>query len=166
MTCVIIGVLAAAAIPAFSLWYPNYRLRSAARLVFSDLQLAKLKAVRANGEYGVVFDPGAGRYQVVSGGDDQDYGTSDDVVEKTVLLTDEYGGEVAFGHGQATSPIGSTFGDGVTHTANTVTFNPRGLGKSGYIYIANRKGRSIAIGTRSTGLIVMKKWNDSTSQWD
>ena len=90
----------------------------------------------------------------------------DDVVEKTVVLSDEYGGDVVFGHGHATSPVGSTFGDEVTHSANTATFNPRGLGKSGYIYIANRKGRSIAIGTRSTGMIVMKKWNESISRWD
>jgi Tfp pilus assembly protein FimT len=166
ITGAIIGVLAAAAIPGFSVWYPNYRLRSAARAIFSDLQLAKLQAVRANNEYGVVFDPGAGRYQVVSGGVDQDYGTMDDVVEKTVVLADEYGGDVVFGHGHATSPIGSGFGDEVTLTANRATFNPRGLGKSGYVYIANRKGRSIVIGTRWTGMIVMKKWNDSTSRWE
>ena len=56
ITCAIIGVLAAAAIPAFSVWYPNHRLKSAARLIFSDLQLAKLQAVRANGKYRVIFD--------------------------------------------------------------------------------------------------------------
>jgi len=166
ITGVIIGVLAAVAIPTLSVWYPYYRLKSAARLIFSDLQLAKLQAVRANGEYGVVFDPGAGSYRVVSGGDDQDYGTIDDVVEKAVILAEEYGTDVVFGHGQATSPIGSTFGDGVTHTANTATFNSRGLGKSGYVYLANSKGQSIAIGTRSTGMIVMKKWNETGSQWE
>ena len=166
ITCAVIAILAAAAIPAYSVWYPNYRLRSAARLLFSDLQLAKPQAVRANGEYGIVFDPAAGSYQVVSGGDDQDYGTMDDVVEKTVILADEYGDDVVFGHGRATSPVGSSFDDGVTLTANRATFNPRGLGKSGYIYLANRKGRSIAVGTRSTGMIVMKKWNDTTSQWE
>ena len=166
ITCVIIGVLAAAAIPAFSVWYPNYRLRSAARAIFSDLHLAKFQAVRATGEYGVVFDPGVGRYQVVSGGEDQNFGTTDDVLVKTVVLADEYGQDVVFGHGNATSPIGSTFGDEVTFTANRATFNPRGLGKSGYVYLANGKGRSIAIGTRSSGLIVMKKWNDSTTRWE
>ncbi len=88
------------------------------------------------------------------------------LVEKTVVLADEYGADVVFGHGTATSPAGSTFGDGVTHTSNRATFNPRGLGKSGYVYIANRKGRSIAVGTRWTGMIVMKKWNDSTSRWE
>ena len=166
ITCAIIAVLAAVAIPAFSVWYPNYRLKSAARLIFSDLQLAKIQAVRANGKYRVVFDPVSGRYQIISLGADEEYGTIDDVVEKTVVLAEEYGGDVVFGHGQAASPIGSTFGDGVTHTANTATFNSRGLGKSGYVYLANSRGQSIAIGTYSSGMIVMKKWNETTSQWE
>jgi hypothetical protein len=90
----------------------------------------------------------------------------DDVVEKTVVLAEEYGGDVFFGPGNATSPVASTFGDGVTHPGNAASFDSRGFGNDGYVYLANRRGRSMAIGTRYTGLIVMKKWNDSTSQWE
>jgi type IV fimbrial biogenesis protein FimT len=166
ITGVIIGVLAAVAIPAFSLWYPNYRLKASARQIFSDLQLAKLQAVRANGKYRVVFEPASGRYQIISLGDDEKYGTVDDVVEKVVVLAEEYRGDVVFGPGNAKSPVGSSFGDGVTHAGNAASFDSRGFGNNGYVYLANRKGRCMAIGTRYTGMIVMKKWNDSTSQWE
>ncbi len=167
ITCVIIGFLAAAAIPAFSVWYPNYRLKSAARLIFSDLQLAKLLAIRSNGEYAVVFDPASDRYQIVSGGADKDYQTpGDNVIEKDVSLSEEYGGDVIYGHGNATSPVGSTFGDGVTHTANTATFNSRGIGTAGYVYITNGRGKAYAVGTHSSGVIVLRRWNDSITDWE
>jgi len=172
ITCAIIGVLAAAAIPAFSVWYPNHRLKSAARLIFSDLQLAKLQAVRANGEYRVVFDPASGRYQIISLGADEEYGTMDDVVEKTVVLVDEFGGDVVFGHGNATQSAtktpGPLPGDHVSYSSpmNVATFNARGIGNAGYVYIANTRNQSYAVGTSSAGAILLKKWNDSASKWD
>ena len=39
----------------------------------------------------------------------------------TAAGADEYGADVVFGHGRATSPVGSSFDDGVTLTANTAT---------------------------------------------
>ncbi|MGD9076356.1 MAG: prepilin-type N-terminal cleavage/methylation domain-containing protein, partial [Desulfobacteraceae bacterium] len=44
---VIIAILAAIAIPAFSAWLPNYRLRQAARDVYSNLQRAKVNAIKS-----------------------------------------------------------------------------------------------------------------------
>lgn len=44
----IIGILSAIALPAVINWLPNMRLQSAARDFHSDLQLAKLQAIKTN----------------------------------------------------------------------------------------------------------------------
>ena len=55
----IIAVLTSIAIPTFSVWLPNYRLRSAARDLYSNLQMAKLGAVKQNKQWAVVFNQGS-----------------------------------------------------------------------------------------------------------
>ena len=51
-----LAVLGLIAIPAFSAWMPEYRLKQAARELYSNLQRAKMGAVRANESWGVCFD--------------------------------------------------------------------------------------------------------------
>ena len=91
------------------------------------------------------------------------------MTEKTILLS-WYGdhGDVHFGHGDATSPVGSTFGDEVTYSApnNVAVFNPRGIGNGGYVYLSNERGRAYAVGTRSTGLIRILTWNGESGDWE
>lgn len=53
---VILSILAAIAIPAFSVWLPNYRLRSAARDVYSNFQSAKMRAIKENRNCTVTFN--------------------------------------------------------------------------------------------------------------
>ncbi len=69
---VILAVLASIAIPTFSVWLPNYRLRGAARDLYSSLQMAKLGAVKHNQQWAVVFDQGSNRYYVCSEDTDGD----------------------------------------------------------------------------------------------
>ena len=57
---IILGVLAAIAIPGFSVWLPNYRLKHAARDMFSNFQLAKLTAVRRNSNCTITFNQAIG----------------------------------------------------------------------------------------------------------
>jgi prepilin-type N-terminal cleavage/methylation domain-containing protein len=147
-------VMLGIAIPAFSVWLPNYRLKNAALDVFSSFQQAKMMAVRANDPHSVVFDPGNSRYEIRDSG-----GT----LKKTVELS-QYGkpGEVTFGGGNATkdatTSAGALPGDGVSYGSDTATFNARGMGSAGYVYLDNAKGTAYAIGTESSGLIKMKKW--------
>jgi len=54
----IISILTAIAIPTIIDWVPNYRLRSAARQLYSHLQMAKLEAVRRNNNIIIVFNTG------------------------------------------------------------------------------------------------------------
>ncbi len=55
----IIGTLAAVAIPNILDWLPNYRLKSSTRQLYSNLQMAKLEAVRRNSNVIIVFNTGA-----------------------------------------------------------------------------------------------------------
>ena len=44
----ILAVMASIAIPSYQAWMPSYHLKGAARDMYSNLQLAKLEAIKAN----------------------------------------------------------------------------------------------------------------------
>lgn len=175
VTTVILAVLAAVAIPAFSSWIPNYRLRVVGRDVFSDFHFAKMGAIKTNKPWAVVFDPGVtpGRYFICS--DDNGDGWNgppamggNDVAEKSVNLA-AYGKGVDFGHGNATTNATSGGGpfpdDEISFVTpdNTAVFSPKGTTTNlGYVYLSNKKGASCAVGAPSiAGVIVLKKWKGS-----
>ena len=166
---VVISILAIStsfAMPAFSRWLPNYRLKGAVRDLYSNLQLAKSAAIRDRGECTVEFDREANRYQVVSGGIDRIYSTGDDnVVLKTVILPD-YGSGCSFGPGTATRKVGQNepIRDSVSFPGDRVVFNFRGMTTGtfgGYAYLQNDRNDCYAVGTWSTGIVVLRKWNGS-----
>ena len=176
VTSVVLGIMVAIAIPGFSSWLPNYRLKGAAREVYSNMQLARLGAIRGNTDWAIVFDAGVtpGRYFICSddGANDTWDGPpavgGDDVAEKTVDLAD-YGNSVSYGHGSATTPIDTTFGDDITYTPpdNVAVFNPRGTGSNGYVYLQNNKNTTTyGVGTLNSGVVRLLKWNSSTSKWE
>jgi prepilin-type N-terminal cleavage/methylation domain-containing protein len=151
----IIGILATAAIPAFSRW------------LYSDMQYAKMGAIKDRTEWAVVFIPANGTYQLVSGGADGVYGGTGDVVEKIVTLADNgYG--IAYGHGNAGSPIGGTFGNEITFTNpdDVVVFKKRGVidGFGGYVYIKNERNETYAVGALGSGVILLRRWHNSAWQ--
>ena len=163
---VILAALAAIAIPTFAVWLPNYRLKSAARDLYSNFQMAKMGAVNKNSDWAVIFDntSSPGRYSIASGKGDYDNwdGPVDDYpIEKTVELAGYKG--VRFGHGDAGGPVpvGGAFGDEITFGDNVAVFNPRGTGSAGYVYLQNEKNTAYAVGTRSSGVILLRKWTAS-----
>ena len=175
MTMVILAILAAVAIPGFAAWLPNYRLKAAARDLVSNLQLAKMGAVKQNKTWAVIFDPGVtpGRYFICSddSGDGWDGPLAmggNDVVEKEVGFA-SYGNGIDFGHGNATTNAtsgGGAFpGDNISYSTpdNVAVFNPKGtIGNLGYVYISNTRAGCYAVGTPSiAGAIILKKWTSS-----
>ncbi len=161
---VILAALAAFAIPTFAVWLPNYRLKSAARDLYSNFQLAKMGAVNANRDWAVIFDntSSPGKYAIASDPGDNgewDVPSGDDHIEKAVNLTGYKG--VRFGHGNAGEPVGTTFGDEISYNPNRVVFNPRGTGSAGYVYLQNEKNTAYAVGTQSSGAILLRKWTGS-----
>jgi len=172
----IIVIASATAVPMLSSWLPNYRLKSAARDMYSILQKAKLEAVRTKGECGVYFDTANNRYQLVSGGDNGSLfgpplgnppaAQDDDIIITNVVLSN-YGSSVSYGSGSANQdvlggavPVSVSFGGG-----NEVIFNARGMAlNQGYAYLTNLDGTAYAVGTPSiSGAVVLRKWfNDGT----
>lgn len=168
-----IGILAAIAIPAFSSWVPDYRLRSATRDLYSNLQRAKMGAIRNNTQWRVYFDNSVspGRYFLLSGDGDDGWDTPEtlggnDVVEMTFNLSAFEG--VDYGNGNATAQLDDTaFGPAIDYnivagvpTPPATNFTPRGtVNFFGYVYLSNAKGTCYAVGTPSpAGVIDLRRW--------
>ncbi len=167
---VILGILAAIAIPAFSRWAPDYELKRAAQALYSDLQRAKMRAVKDNSDWAVVFDAGGNAYYVCSDeGADGNWSTwADNTIEETVTLA-AYGNSIAFGHGNATDDMdgsGNPPADDITYAGDVVVFDPKGLCNAGYVYLDNSRGNTFALGSRNTGVIFVRRWNSSNASWE
>lgn len=163
----VMAILFGISLPGFMRWLPEYRLRGAARNLFSDLQFIKGRAIRDRGEWAIVFDKAENAYRVVSGGPDRIFSTAhDNVVEKTVSLS-AYGSGLRFGPGSATRRVGQNqpILDSVSYQGDRVVFNSRGLTTGafgGYVYLQNDQGSCFAVGTWSSGVVVIRKWNGSS----
>ena len=162
----LLAIVASIAIPGFSRWLPNLRLKSAARDVYSNMQLAKMGAIKANADWAIYFDPGSNSYSICSDDGGGSWTDGGETVEKTVNLTD-YESGVGYGHGNAT-PIGGSFDDEVTFGSNVAVFNSRGMlnPPSGYVYLSNSKNNAYAIGSMTSGVILLRKWNSSIADWE
>jgi len=149
----IIGILSAIAIPNYIAWLPDYRLKSAARDIYGNMQLAKMTAVKQNQNCTIDFTDSS-KYKIKCGTN----------VIKTVDLAN-YGSGVEYGHGNAANDIRGTAwpsGD-VTYQLKTLTFTSRGTCNNGYVYLQNsKKATTYCLGTASSsGGIVQRKWNGS-----
>jgi type IV fimbrial biogenesis protein FimT len=178
ITIIILSVLLGLAIPAFSRWLPNYRLRGASRDIYSNLQLAKMTAVKDRAGCGVLFDVAGSRYRVVSSGPNRSFESTsssvggDDVTLKTVDFA-EYGSGVGYGPGSATGGFGGGgFDNNVTFQDDGVVFDSRGMTLSptgavstgGYVYLQNNKNNAFAVGALGGGVIVLRRWTGSAWQ--
>lgn len=137
----IIAILSAITVPNLIGWYQHQGLRSAVVELQSNLQLAKLFAVKQNQSCRININTGAGSYNIPD-------------IGKTVLLG-TYSGGVVFG-----SPPGQGT------TAGVLTFNSRGLcSPFGSIYLTNRDNsayyRTLVI---ISGGVVTSKWNGA--KWE
>ena len=175
VTIVIFSVLLGLAIPGFSSWLPRYRLKGAARDIYSNLQYAKMTAVKDRAGCGVLFDVANSKYLVISSGTNRTWESTsgvragDDVILKTVNFS-EYGSGVGYGPGSATGGVGGAgFDNNVTFQDDGVVFDSRGLVLSptgagstgGYVYLQNNKNNTYAVGVWSAGVIVTRRWTGS-----
>jgi len=181
ITIVILCVLLGLAIPAFSNWVPNYRLRGAVRDIYSNFQYAKMTAVRDRAGCGVLFDRANNLYRVISSGPNRAFESTagavggDDVVLRTVNFS-EYGSGLSYGHGAATvtaaTPPGTDWDNEVTFDEDGVVFDSRGMilrpagGASGggYVYVQNNRNNTYAAGVWASGVIVMRRWTGTAWQ--
>jgi prepilin-type N-terminal cleavage/methylation domain-containing protein len=173
----ILGVMVLISIPNIGRWLPRYRLRSAVRDVASNMQLARLGAIKDNREWAIQFDTNAQTYTILSdeGGDDT-WGTVDDVGYKgdfdpwplsTRSLADYR--NISFGdNGYGSWLNGQGVGDGVTFMNNRVEFKPDGTagpdlfnGIVGSAYLQNNRGGASCARIRftATGGIEVVHWD-------
>ena len=68
VTMAIIGILSALAVPQTKGWIDHYRLNGAARLVWGDLQRAKMTAIKNNRSITVTFDASKTSYRFSQAG--------------------------------------------------------------------------------------------------
>ncbi|MBN1227961.1 MAG: GspH/FimT family pseudopilin [Deltaproteobacteria bacterium] len=55
VTMIVLAIVTAITIPVFATWLPDYRLRAAARDLYSNFQLAKMAAMRNNSNCAIAF---------------------------------------------------------------------------------------------------------------
>jgi type IV fimbrial biogenesis protein FimT len=136
-----ISALSSVAIPTFSNWLPNYRLRGAARNLYSHMQGAKMEAVKQNTDIDITFQTGPDRFDVPG------------VLPEPKLLSDDESG-IHYG-----AP------SGYTNTLTTVTYNQRGIctaGANTFVYITNQGNSTYyRIGPNPAGILRLQKWNGS-----
>ncbi len=131
----IIGILLAIAIPGFIKMAPRMRLKSAARDVVSDIQLAKTLALRDRKQYIIEFSSNG--YKV----------KTDGVVKKTINLSDYEGVAFGSGHGKTSEDSGDgDIGNGVTFAGNKITFYANStIDPVGGIYLKNPDNTTFAV---------------------
>jgi type IV fimbrial biogenesis protein FimT len=152
VTIVILGVLAVIAVPRFSLWMPDMRLRSAVRDLKSDMELAKLKAIRENAFVAVTFNLGANSYTAFvddgeGGGvaNDLTLNGSEEVLTTVILPSDVTMYEASF------SLLGAR-----------CHFNSRGLtgGSAGHVYMRNTNNNYRGISLNTVGRVQVQSSTD------
>ena len=157
----LIGVIAAFAIPAFSTWLPDYRLKAAARELFSHFQQAKIAATKSGSYSTICFNQKIGvttySYVVFVDADNNlEYDPGEKIIAKRLWgAGDQYLG-VSFDPSKGG-------GDGLTFSNNdtgnpAVAFQPSGIPTNnsgglgmGTVYLRNTKGMKIKLVLSSAG---------------
>jgi len=135
----LLAILTAVGVPNFLSWLPKYRLKRAARDLYSNLQLAKMTAIKSNKDCMVKYYKNPDRYTV-------------DLLNKTKRLSD-YKSGISF-----CGPNNQTF------AAATITFNSRGTGNSGYAYLSDSGNTAYyRVGPLTSGAVKLEKWSGGTS---
>jgi Tfp pilus assembly protein FimT len=135
----LLAILTAVSVPNFLSWLPKYRLKSAARDLYSNLHLAKMSAIKANKKCRVNYYKNPDRYMV-------------DLLNKTIRLSDYKSAITFYG------PNNQTF------AVPSITFNSRGSSNSGYAYLTNSGNTAYyRVGPLTSGAIKLQKWSGGTS---
>ncbi len=136
--------------------YPrdDYKVKKVVRGISADIQRTKMLAIRSGQNHRMVFNP-AGGYTIVN--------AVTLAVDKTVNFTGQNSGVVWDTAVPSTIPGGAAPGDGISYGANILTFNPRGLGNQGYVYL-NLNNNRYGIGTFASGIIILRRHDGAVWQ--
>ncbi|MEE4353303.1 MAG: GspH/FimT family pseudopilin [Desulfatiglans sp.] len=157
----ILAILAGLAVPAFSTWAPNYRLKNASSDLYSNIQAARMRAIQNGADYAIIFDTGGSSYYMANDpGGDTTWGTADDERDETVNLSD-YGSNVQFGSGSAWNDWkgDAIVADGVSYSNNRVVFTSRGMSGAGTVFLDHvNNDRAYAVTTTIAGAARLRQF--------
>ncbi len=156
----IIGILAGVVTPNLIGWLPNYRLRSAARDIYSNFQKAKLTAIKQHCLCTITFRQPVGGttydYVVfIDKNNDMEYNAGDQVIAHVLLA----------GYRSVRFDTSQGGGDGISFTNNdlghpAIAFRTNGLPRSnsgiagnGRVYLINTKNRTTEVIVSAAGNI-------------
>lgn len=166
----VIAIMVMLIVPNYTSWRTSMSLKAASRDIYTAMQEAKLVAIKRNADTAVVFDSANNRCYVCDDpGADGSWtgpgdltGTGDNNILNTIDLSTY---NVAIQFGATSVPAGNSVsggalpGDGISYSSDCLTMNPRGTGKSGYVYIEDQATtKTYAVGTQSSGLVRLLKW--------
>ncbi|CAK8712433.1 hypothetical protein KKHLCK_01450 [Candidatus Electrothrix laxa] len=159
----LLGVVSAISIPAFLRSLPEYRLRNAARNLYTDLQKARLLAVKENRKVTVRFNE-AGEYYYIDNNENGTAGYKEwNPGEIRIDLTD-YGG-VIFGKGGAIKNWNKELINRIVPYQD-ISFKTIGTATSASIYLQYQSESVItyAVTTTSYGTVKVRRF--SGSAWE
>ena len=147
----IIAIGSAIAIPAYnSTIKPTADLNGAARQLYSDMQLTRLRAVSENVYYGLAFSGGPG-YVVFRDNNSDSQRNAGDQDIKTVNLAKDYPNV------QYDSAKGG--GDGISFANEAFSMTTRALATNGgTVFLVNRKGEGREIVVNTMGAVRIVKY--------
>jgi type IV fimbrial biogenesis protein FimT len=169
VTIAVLGIIAAIAIPQVSEYLPISRVNGAAIELFTELQLAKTRAISENNDYVITFDTSNNTYKIH---DDDNGNGGEDTGEsvKSVDIEERYPG-IGYGYiaGTYNTSGSALISKEVTFSGNppTLTFKPTGLGKAGAVYLiptaeTSNKERQRAITVATTGRVRLYRHTGTT----
>lgn len=156
----IVSVMSAIAVPAFSSFRDDVRLKAVAWEIAGMVKEAKLRGV---GEqyYALCFDPGRQTVALVSGrGEDEEWNTGDEPVVRSFRLSDRGGLEFWKKPTRAADPRYAKPDDGIAAgVTNSFICNDGLTGNGGTVYIKSPSGAAVAITVNSRDFgCTTRKW--------
>lgn len=157
-----IGILMSVGATQLKNFLPGMRLKSAARELYSNMQNARMSAIKNDTNWAIVFDTANNRYLVCSdpGADGVWSNTTDNTIALTVNLS-SYQSGVKYGHGNAANSVpGGAFPAGdVSYSSDVLSFSSQGTGSAGYVYLANENNTTTyAVGSQTSGVVSLFLW--------
>ena len=167
VTVAILAIIAAIAVPSYREYIPKVRASGAARELFTQIQLARQKAITKNNDYVITFDVSDDSYTIYN--DEDSNGTLETgEVEKPIQMDEQHSG-IVFGYVPGNNPSGSPITRDVTFVSDKVTLKPTGLSNAGAVYIipskdiaASRKDRQRAITVLTSGRVRLYAHNGTS----
>ena len=162
MAIVMLGVMAAIAVPAFSNWIPSHHLRSASLDLYGSFQLAKSSAIEKGCNCTIVFyQPiGARTYDYVAFTDsdgDLEYDGGEEVLVKRMWGGKEFPGisfDASKGHGSGVTFSKNDEGlPAISFQSSGIPINNSGGLGMGSAYLVNKKGKVAKIVLSHSGNI-------------